>query len=307
MHKIDHLDIDGRLLETFLAVFDDCSVTAAATRLSTNQSTVSHRLDRLRILTGDDLFVRAGRGIVPTPRAHEIAPLVRRSLDGFAAITAAPAFAVGSMRERFVIAATDYERGLFLIDAVKTMMQAAPLARFDFVWDRYDSGDALRHGEFDLALSPTAASDNSGLYATPLFADNFRCFYDAAARSAPDTLDSYLDARHVRIIFSASDSSFVDNALLPHQRQRIIATELPSLNELPAMLRGSEMVATLPARLEHGLMAGFAKCAVPFELPPLTYSLFWHRRTHSAPSHSWVRQKIIAAARPLAHDPGGAA
>lgn len=300
MQKFDYLQVDGRLLETFLAVHEERSVSKAANRLETNQSTVSQRLDRLRELVGDQLFVRAGRGIIQTPRASEIALLARDVLQQLAALSRPPPFDIANLAERMVIAATDYERGLFLIDIAKHMMTMAPLSRFDFVWDQYDSGDALRLGHCDMAISPTALSNISGVHSRFLFADQFRCFFDADCRTAPDDMASYGDARHVRIIFSESDTSFVDAGYALKGGRRITAAELPSLNELPMLLRGTDLVATLPARLGEKLMAGFAQCAVPFELPALKYSLFWHLRTDASPSHRWVRERIVEAASAIA-------
>lgn len=300
MKNFDHLQVDGRLLETFLAVLEELSVSKAAARLDTNQSTVSHRLDRLRELVGDDLFVRSGRGIMPTPRAFEISHLARALLRQLSALASPPPFSVTDMDERIIIAATDFERGLFLIDVAKQMMKEAPKSRFDFVWDQYDSGDALRRGACDIATSPTILSNISGIHSKPLFTEQFRCYFDETCRSAPSDLDSYAQARHVRIIFSSTDTSFVDTAFELRGRRRIIATELPSLNELPSLLKGTDLVATLPARLSDRLMTGFAQCPVPFDVPLLHYSLFWHRRTDASPSHRWVRDRIIEAASVVA-------
>ena len=81
MSAIDHSDIDGRLLQLLLAVTEERSVTRAAVRLDVTQSAVSHQLDRLRAITGDPLFVKSGRGIVPTARAEALALQARRLLD----------------------------------------------------------------------------------------------------------------------------------------------------------------------------------------------------------------------------------
>ena len=73
MSKPDHSDIDGRLLQVLLAVFEEQSVTRAAQRLDVTQSAVSHQLDKLRAIVGDALFVKSGRGIVATARAEALA------------------------------------------------------------------------------------------------------------------------------------------------------------------------------------------------------------------------------------------
>jgi DNA-binding transcriptional LysR family regulator len=73
MKKFNHLDLDGHLLHLLSTVIAQGSVTAAANTLGITQSAVSHQLDRLRAIVGDALFVKSGRGIVPTARAEALA------------------------------------------------------------------------------------------------------------------------------------------------------------------------------------------------------------------------------------------
>ena len=69
MSDFDHFDLDGHSLRLLVAVVEEGAVTRAAWRLGVTQSAVSHGLDKLRAIVGDPLFVRSGRGIVPTARA----------------------------------------------------------------------------------------------------------------------------------------------------------------------------------------------------------------------------------------------
>ena len=80
MRDVDTSQLSGRLLRVFLTVYDEMSVRKAAERLNISQSTVSHNLEKLRCIIGDKLFVQAGRGIVPSPRAERLVPKVRRLL-----------------------------------------------------------------------------------------------------------------------------------------------------------------------------------------------------------------------------------
>src|SRR3989338_9866962 len=72
---------DLNLLITLDALLAEGSVARAARRLRLSPSAMSRALARLRETTGDPLLVRAGRGLVPTPRALElrerIGPLVQ--------------------------------------------------------------------------------------------------------------------------------------------------------------------------------------------------------------------------------------
>ncbi len=72
MRKIDHLGLDGNTLQTFLTVLEEASVSKAAVRLGVSQSAVSHTLDKLRLAFDDSLFVRDGRGIIPTAKAQKL-------------------------------------------------------------------------------------------------------------------------------------------------------------------------------------------------------------------------------------------
>src|SRR5471032_2435891 len=79
---------DMNLLAALDALPAEGSVTGAARRLGLSASAMSRTLARLRSATGDPLLVRAGRGLVPTPRAaelrdrvHELARDVRTALS----------------------------------------------------------------------------------------------------------------------------------------------------------------------------------------------------------------------------------
>ena len=89
MSRFDHADLDGHLLQLLVAVIEEGSITRAAQRLDVTQSAVSHLLDKLRAITGDPLFVRSGRGIVPTARAQALAVQARVLLDGLRSFVAA--------------------------------------------------------------------------------------------------------------------------------------------------------------------------------------------------------------------------
>src|SRR6266478_9178059 len=67
LHRMKRYDLN--LLRTLDALLAAGSVTGAAERLHLSVPATSHALARLRELTGDPLLVRAGRRLVPTPRA----------------------------------------------------------------------------------------------------------------------------------------------------------------------------------------------------------------------------------------------
>ncbi len=76
VQKINLNDIsrlDFNLAVTFIALWQERSVSKAAERLSLSQSAVSAALARLRAAAEDPLFVRSRGTMVPTPRAEAMA------------------------------------------------------------------------------------------------------------------------------------------------------------------------------------------------------------------------------------------
>src|SRR5438034_557202 len=71
---------DLNLLVVFDGLFREGSVTRAGRRLGMSQPALSHALNRLRYLLKDQLFIRTPKGMVPTPRAEQLALPLRHAL-----------------------------------------------------------------------------------------------------------------------------------------------------------------------------------------------------------------------------------
>ena len=112
MSRFDGSDLDGRLLQLLLAVLETGSITAAAARLGVTQSAVSHLLDKLRAITGDPLFVKRGRGIVPTAHAEGLAAPARELLRQMGQFAQGAAFDPARWHADLTIAANDFQRDL---------------------------------------------------------------------------------------------------------------------------------------------------------------------------------------------------
>ena len=96
--------LDLNLLTVFEAIYELGTVSGAADRLALSQSAASHGLARLRDACKDDLFVRAPRGLSPTPVAQEMYPAIKQALDALRATLAeASGFDPGTSQRRFRI------------------------------------------------------------------------------------------------------------------------------------------------------------------------------------------------------------
>ena len=95
--------LDLNLLTVFEAIYEIGTVTGAGSRLSLSKSATSHALSRLREACGDDLFVRAGQGFVPTPTASALYPAIKQALEALrASLTEATGFDPSRSNRRFL-------------------------------------------------------------------------------------------------------------------------------------------------------------------------------------------------------------
>ena len=78
---MNYREIDLNLLMILDAMYDAGSTTLVAERLKVSQPTVSFSLGKLRDVFGDELFVRHGASMQPTPLAQSIREPVRRVIE----------------------------------------------------------------------------------------------------------------------------------------------------------------------------------------------------------------------------------
>ncbi|MEQ9345052.1 MAG: LysR family transcriptional regulator [Thalassospira sp.] len=302
--NIDELDLDYRLLRLFLTIYDEGSVTAAANRLAVGQPTVSHGLDRLRQIIGDPLFVRSGRSISPTAHADEIAPQVRLLLQNMRDLTRVVTFDPNNPDHsaRFVLGTNDYEVAVILATLMKRLNACQADIRLKVIpitgEDQMISW--LRDGTIDHAISIETSGKYGDITQQGLFQEKTRCFYDASCHDVPpDTLDRYCAAKHARVMLGANENSAVDDLLRGLGRSRKTVLQISTFASVANMIRGTDIIATLPSRLSDGMMQGFARCELPLEFPDYSFAQYWHVRNAADAAHKWLRGELFKIARSL--------
>jgi len=297
MSQFDHLDLDGHLLQLLLAVVEEGSVTRAAQRLDVTQSAVSHLLDKLRAIVGDPLFVKSGRGIVPTAHAQLLAARARILLDGLREFSTAGHFDPATIRTTVTIAANDMQRDLLLPAMLRYVRGRAPGITLRVIASDVPTAEMLREDHCQIIVSPRPP-EGSDILQKKLFEDSYRVFYDATQRGAPATLEDYLAAEHVTIFYQPRRRLDIDEALAERGVRRHFAVEVPGFAGVGPFLAGTTFLATLPALLRAHLLRGFGSAPVPVECPPLPMYLVWHLRHHEDPLHRWLRQQLEIVVAP---------
>ncbi|MBX2833159.1 MAG: LysR family transcriptional regulator [Rhodospirillales bacterium] len=302
--SIDELDLDYRLLRLFLTIYDEGSVTAAANRLAVGQPTVSHGLDRLRQIIGDPLFVRSGRSISPTAHADEIAPQVRLLLQNMRDLTRVVTFDPGNPDHsaRFVVGTNDYEVAVILPTLMKRLDRCAADIRLKIIpiTGEEQMINWLRDGTIDHAISIQSSGKYGDITQQGLFEEQTRCFYDAPFHDTPpDTLDRYCDAKHARVMLGANENSAVDDVLRGLGRSRKTVLQVSTFASVANMIRGTNIIATLPSRLSECMMQGFAHCDLPLDFPDYSFAQYWHVRNAANAAHKWLRGELFKISRNL--------
>jgi DNA-binding transcriptional LysR family regulator len=299
MSEFDYLAMDGRALRLFLAVIEAQSVTGAAQRLGVTQSAVSHTLEKLRTIMRDPLFVKSGRGIVPTTRAKALATNARKLLDDMKIFCGGSLFDPKMTTMSFTVATTDYERELLLPVFFRRVSERMRGFQLRVISSGASSADLLRENLCDLLITadPPPGSD---IIQKRLLQEHFVCFYDARKRAAPRTLDEYLWAGHIVIILDKSERLTLDKMLELRGMHRNNIVTVSNFSGVPAFLRGSNLIATLPSLLRLDTMREFRWGRLPTELPKqpeLTIYMCWHRRDHLDPAHTWLRTRMEETTR----------
>lgn len=305
MNKIDYFDLDGAALRLFLAVLEEGSVTGAATRLGLTQSAVSHSLKKLRGIARDPLFAKSGRGIVATAHAGALAGRARALLDEMKAFAAGASFDPGAAELSLTVAANDFQRDLLLPALFGRLEAAVKRVTLQVIPSQSPTAAMLRENRCDLLISPLPPT-GADIMQKRLLQDRYVCFYDPRLRAAPLSRADYVAARHVTVVYTDNERLDFDRRLAALGVIRDIAISAPSFAGVPAFLRGSRMLASMPSLLGGRLMADFAFAPIPLgqrrqsRLAELPMYMAWHRRFQDDPAHVWLRRLLDETAAEVA-------
>lgn len=300
---------DLNLLVTLDVLLAEGSVAGAAKRLRLSPSAMSRALARLRETTGDPLLVRAGRGLVPTPRAIElrerIGPLVQE-----AEAVLRPAAALDL--KRLVRSFTLRNRDGFVENVgpalIARVAREAPGVRLRFVPKPDKDSAPLRDGSVDLETGVVGGAMGPELRVQALFRDRFvgvvRRGHPLARALAKTkvTPARYAAGRHVLVARRDFAGGPLEDALEALALNREIATVVGTFSEALALARETDLIATVPERSTGRLRDGMVSFPLPLRLPEITISLLWHPRMDADPAHRWlrgcVRDVCLAKPRP---------
>jgi DNA-binding transcriptional LysR family regulator len=307
LHEIDLSRADLNLLVLFDTVMETRHVGRAAARLSLSPSAVSHGLARLRGMLGDPLFFRTPKGVVPTDRAEQLAPLVSDILARVRGVVAgARPFDPAASRRRFVIGAPDGAAAVFLpalqgmlrdvapgVDlGVRQILPRAGELAPDLAWR--DALAELEARAVDLLVIPRAEAP-ARFCVRPLYEEDFVVAMRAGHRLAADpSLEAYAAASHLVVSETGDATGFVDLALAERGLSRRVALTAPNFMFALALLADSDLVAAVPRRLveAHGARFGIVCRDAPVALPRFRLCLIMPQVALNDTGLAWLAGRL---------------
>ena len=283
---------DLNLLVTLDVLLAEGSVARAAKRLRLSPSAMSRALARLRETTGDPLLVRAGRGLVPTPRALELRERVSQIVhDAEAVLRPAELLNLKQLLRTFTLRTSEGFVETFGPDLIARVGAEAPGVRLRFVLKPDKDSSALRDGSVDLETGAVGRTTGPELRAVALFRDHFIGVVRAGhgLSQGEITPARYAAGQHIGVSRRGLDKGPVDEALVPFGLEREIVTIVGGFSSALALARASDLIACVPERHTGNLRAGMFSFPLPVSPPKVTVSLLWHPRLDADPAHRWLR------------------
>ena len=286
---------DFNLLVTLDVLLAEGSVAGAARRLRLSPSAMSRALARLRETTGDPLLVRAGRGLVPTPRAIELRERVGQLVqDAEAVLRPAKKLKLKQLVRTFTLRTREGFVENFGPGLIARVATEAPGVRLCFVPKLDKDSTPLRDGAVDLETGVIGKTTVPELRVQALFRDRLIGVVRTGhpLSEGEITPARYAAGRHISVARRGQERGPIDEALSPFGLEREIATIVGGFSTALALARASDLIASVPGRHTGNLRAGMHSFPLPVAMPEITVSLLWHPRLDADPAHRWLRMCV---------------
>jgi DNA-binding transcriptional LysR family regulator len=283
---------DLNLLITLDVLLAEGSVARAAKRLRLSPSAMSRALARLRETMGDPLLVRAGRGLVPTPRALELRERVAQLVqDAEAVLRPAAQIDLKQLVRTFTLRSSEGFAENFGPALIARIGKEAPGVRLCFMQKPDKDSTPLRDGSVDLETGVVGQDASPELRTQALFRDRFIGVVrmDHPLSQGEVTPARYAAGGHIYVSRRGLDKGPIDEALKSLGLARQVVTIVAGFATALALARAIDLIVSVPERHTASLRTGMHSFALPLALPPFTVAMLWHPRMDADPAHRWLR------------------
>ncbi len=295
--------LDLNLLTALDALLEEGSVAAAADRLHLSSPAMSRTLGRIRKTTGDQILVRTGRTMTPTPYALEIRAQVRDLVQQAESVLAPDrALDLAELDRVFTLICHDAITTALGPRLIAAVHRDAPNARLRLLAEGRADTQELRRGQVDLELG-SAAPDSPEIRSELFFEDRLVLAVapDHPFATRKPTLRRYAEALHLRITRRGRLHDPMDDALAEHGLERRVVATTPTTTSALSVVRLGECVVAVPERMCAGMIdaLGLVTVPLPMPVPPAPLVGSWHQRYENDKAHRWLRDRVREALRDL--------
>jgi DNA-binding transcriptional LysR family regulator len=295
-------DVDWNLLAALDVLLAEGSVTAAAERLHLSVPATSRTLGRIRQTFGDPILVRAGRGLVPTPRALAIQARLHQLIEeAHALVEIGRDVDVASLQRTFIIRANDALVSALAPHLVTRLQASAPGVILRFVPEGDEDLAPLRDGLVDLDVG-VIGDLGPEVRAQPLYQERLVGMVAAGhpLASGHVTLRRIAAVDHIGVSRRGRTRGAFDKILDQHGLARKVVTVVPTFTAAAHIIAGSQLTGLITAgyAAQVAALTGTHLYEIPAELPKLQISQAWHIRHDLDPAHQWLRNEIAAVMNP---------
>lgn len=283
---------DLNLLVTLDVLLEEGSVARAAQRLRLSPSAMSRALARLRDATGDPLLVRAGRGLVPTPRAVELRGRVGHLVqEGEAVLRPIGTLDVKQLLRTFTLRTSEGFVENFGPLLLARIGKEAPGVQLRFVQKPNKDSAPLREGMVDLETGVLEQATSPELRVQALFRDRYigvvrKGHPLASGRITPER---YAAGRHIGVARDPNRDP-IEAALDPLElKRKIVVSLVAGFSTALVLARNTDLIATVPERHTGNLRTGMHSFTLPVATAGFTVSMLWHPRLDADHGHRWLR------------------
>ncbi|MGW4944068.1 LysR family transcriptional regulator [Actinoplanes sp. NPDC004185] len=289
------MSVDLNLLTALDALLEERSVMGAAERLHLSSPAVSRTLGRLRKLTGDDILVRTGRSMTPTPYAlairDDVRQLIRQAHD---VLTPRREVEPAVLDRIFTVQCNDALATSLAPVLVAGIHAQAPRVRLRIVGESTVDTGGLRQGHVDLELG-------TGRPSLPEFRCETLGHDSLTVAMRPDhpcgkslDLPSYAAEQHVLVSRRGRLTDPIDDLLAAVGLGRRVVATVASLTMALRIASRSDMLVTTTALISRPVVESFGLITrpLPAPVPAAPINCTWHQRNDSDAAHAWLRDRI---------------
>ncbi|MBV9795491.1 MAG: LysR family transcriptional regulator [Actinobacteria bacterium] len=298
------MHVDLNLLTALDALLAENSVAAAADRLHLSPPAMSRTLSRIRRATGDDILVRTGRTMTPTPRALELREetreLVRRAT---AVLTPPQTLDLDTLDRVFTIRSHDALAAALALPLTAAISAAAPRVRVRLLAEpSADVADLARgHTDLEIGVTPAARPE---IAADTIGTDHMVAVFRAGhplAESGELTAERLAAADHVTVSRRGRLHGVIDDALAERGLTRRVVAALPTSAAALDLAARTDVVTTVAEQVCRPVWTrlGLVARPFPFPVPPVPVIVSWHHRHDTDPAHRWLRDQVGEALRAI--------